>query len=177
MVATLTNCHLEDIECGKYQLVFASAENVLKQILLRVNLRVQLFVALKNPIKWKEKEELSNRLKAAILKDFRSENIVCSKYQLIFMSAEEVLSQFILFWLKKKLFHRFTHRLNVCLFRWITVLPVFNLTNFDRLPAHFRKCSDTQLTRGFCFFSTASSCRQASSRPSPATYPYRPLKL
>ena len=28
-VATLTGCHLEDIECGKYQLVFASAENVL----------------------------------------------------------------------------------------------------------------------------------------------------
>ena len=78
---------------------------------------------------------------------------------------------------KKKLFHRFTHRLNVCLFRWITVLPVFNLTHFDRLPAHFRKCSDTQLTRGFCFFSTGSSCRQASSRPSPATYPHRPLKL
>ena len=93
---------MEDIECGKYQLVFASAENVLKQILLRVNLRVQLFVALKNPIKWKEKEELSNRLKAAILKDFRSENIVYSKYQLIFVSAEEVLSKFILFWLKKK---------------------------------------------------------------------------
>ena len=28
-VATLTGCQLEDIECGKYQLVFASAENVL----------------------------------------------------------------------------------------------------------------------------------------------------
>ena len=28
-VATLTGCHLEDIECGKYQLVFASAENIL----------------------------------------------------------------------------------------------------------------------------------------------------
>ena len=43
------------------------------------------------------KEELSNRLKAGILKDFRSENIVCSKYQLIFVSVEEVLSKFILF--------------------------------------------------------------------------------
>ena len=62
-----------------------------------------------------EKEKLSNRLKAAILKDFRSEYIECSKYQIIFVSAEEVLSKPILFWLKKKLFHRFTHRLNVCL--------------------------------------------------------------
>ena len=48
-----------------------------------------------------EKEKLSNRLKAAILKDFRSENIECSKYQLIFVSAKEVLSKTILFWLKK----------------------------------------------------------------------------
>ena len=90
----------------------------MKQILLRVNLRVQLFVALKNPIKWKEKEELSNRLKAAILKDFRSENIVCSKYQLIFVSAEEVLSKFILFWLKKKTvspFHSSAQRVFVSL--------------------------------------------------------------
>ena len=70
---------------------------------------------------------------------------------------------------KKKLFHRFTHRLNVCLFRWITVLPVFNLTHFDRLPAHFRKCSDTQLTRGFCFFSTASPCRRLLALPPPPT--------
>ena len=29
MVATLTDCHLEDIECGKYEAVFSSAENVL----------------------------------------------------------------------------------------------------------------------------------------------------
>ena len=29
MVATLTDCHLEDIECGKYEVVFSSAENVL----------------------------------------------------------------------------------------------------------------------------------------------------
>ena len=46
-VATLTDCHLEDTEYGKYQLVFASAENVLEQILLQVNLRVQFFVVLK----------------------------------------------------------------------------------------------------------------------------------
>ena len=34
----------------------------------------------------------------------------------------------------------------VC-FRRRTVLPVFNLTNFDWLPVHFRKCGDAQLIR------------------------------
>ena len=67
-------------------------------------------------IKWKKKEKLSNRLTAAILKEFRLENMECSKYQLIFVTAEDVLSKPILFWLNKKLFHRFTHRLYVCLF-------------------------------------------------------------
>ena len=67
-------------------------------------------------IKWKKKEKLSNRLTAAILKEFRLENMECSKYQLIFVTAEEVLSKPFLFWLNKKLFHRFTHRLYVCLF-------------------------------------------------------------
>ena len=43
-------------------------------------------------IKWKKKEELLNRLTAAILKDFPLENTECSKYQLIFVTAEEVLS-------------------------------------------------------------------------------------
>ena len=62
-----------------------------------------------------EKEKLSNRLKAAILKDFRSENIECSKYQLIFVSAEEVFFETNSFLAKKKLFHHFTHRLNGCL--------------------------------------------------------------
>ena len=97
-----------------------------------------------------EKEKLSNRLKAAILKDFRSENIECSKYQLIFVSAKEVLSKPILFWLKKNCFTvSLIGSTRVC-FRWMTVLPVFNLTHFDLLPSHFRKCSDTQLIRG-CF--------------------------
>ena len=45
---------------------------------------------------------LSNRLTAAILKDFRLENMECSKYQLIFVTAEEVLSKPILFCLKIK---------------------------------------------------------------------------
>ena len=66
-IATLTDCHLEDIESSKYQPVFASAENVLVKPIFfvdekkqphrftgicrfasneiwRVNLRVQLFV-------------------------------------------------------------------------------------------------------------------------------------
>ena len=38
-----------------------------------------------------EKEKFWNRLKAAVLKDFRLENIECSKYQLIFVTAEEIL--------------------------------------------------------------------------------------
>ena len=39
---------------------------------------------------------------AAILKDFRSENLECSKNQLIFVTAEEVVSMLFLFRLKKK---------------------------------------------------------------------------
>ena len=48
-----------------------------------------------------EKEKLSNRLTAAILKDLRLEIEQCSKYQLIFVTAKEVLSKPFLFWLKK----------------------------------------------------------------------------
>ena len=35
-ISTL-DCHLEDIECGKYELVFTSAENVLVKRLFFVN--------------------------------------------------------------------------------------------------------------------------------------------
>ena len=38
-------------------------------------------------------EKLSNKLPAPILKDFRLENIDCTNYQLIFMTAEEILSK------------------------------------------------------------------------------------
>ena len=60
-----------------------------------------------------EEEKLSNRLTAAILKDLRLEIEQCSKYQLIFVTAKEVLSKPFLFWLKKikkkrKLPYRFT---------------------------------------------------------------------
>ena len=74
--------------------------------------------------------KLSNRLTAVILKDFRLENIECSKYHLIFWTTQEVLSKPFLSWLKKYLPHCFTHQLYVCLF------SVFNLTHFDWLPAH-----------------------------------------
>ena len=38
-------------------------------------------------------EKLSNKLPAAILKDFRLENIDCTKYQLIVVTADEILSK------------------------------------------------------------------------------------
>ena len=42
------------------------------------------------------------RLRQAVLKDFRLENIECSKYQLIILTAEEVLSKPFLFSAEKK---------------------------------------------------------------------------
>ena len=48
-----------------------------------------------------EKRELFNRLTAAILKDFRLENIECSKHLFIFVIEEEDLSKPFLFWLEK----------------------------------------------------------------------------
>ena len=38
-------------------------------------------------------EKLSNKLPAPILKDFRLENIDCTKYQLIVVTADEILSK------------------------------------------------------------------------------------
>ena len=79
---------------------------------------------------------------------YTQENIECSKYQLIFVTAEEVLtaekstaSPFHLSSLRGFYFLSifFCHR---------KVLPVFKLTHFDWLPTHFRKCSDTQLISG-----------------------------
>ena len=49
----------------------------------------------------KEKRKLLNRLTTAILKDFRLENIECSKHLFIFVIAEEDLSKPFLFWLEK----------------------------------------------------------------------------
>ena len=103
--------------------------------------------------KWKKKEKSSNRLTAAILKDFRLENMECCKYQLIFVTAEEVLSKPILFCLKiKKLFHLFTHRLYVFCFCRMTMLPVFNLNHFDWLPTYFGNAVTRNYSGGVLLF-------------------------
>ena len=49
-------------------------------------------------------EKSLNRLMAATLKDFRSENIECNKYQLVFVTGALVLSKPCLSWLKVFLF-------------------------------------------------------------------------
>ena len=118
----------------RFTRVFRFASNKL----WRVNLRVQLFVTSKYRLRSNGKKKLSNRLMAVILKDFCSENLECSKNQLIFVTAEEVLSMPFLFRLKKKncLTVSLIGSTYVC-FCQKTVLPVFNLTHFDWLSAHF----------------------------------------
>ena len=81
------------------------------------------------------------RLREAVLKDFRLENIECSKYQLTILTAEEVLSKPFLFSAEKKsLTVSLIGSSCVCFCRK-TALQVFNLTRLDWLLAHFRKCS------------------------------------
>lgn len=80
--------------------------------------------------------KLLNGLMAATLKDFScSENMKCSKYQFVFVTVEVVLSKPFLF-LAEKTASPF-RTLTLCVF--VIVLPVFNLTHFDWLPANFRK--------------------------------------
>ena len=117
--------------------------------LWRVNPRVQLFIASKCRLRLNERK-LSNRLTAAILKDCRLKNIENSKYQLIFATAEEVLSKPFLSWLKKKLPTVLLIGATYLSFCRKTVLAVFNLTYFDWLLAPFRKYSVVQPIRG-CF--------------------------
>ena len=127
-------------------------------------------------IKWKKKEKLSNRLTAAILKEFRLENMECRKYQLIFVTAEEVLSKPIFFsgWTKNCFTVSLTGSTCVCFCR-MTMVPVFNLTHFDWLPTHFRKCSDAQILRYYTGVLSNGLFERASSRPSPAPYSHRRL--
>ena len=61
------------------------------------------------------KEKLSNRLAAAILRDFRLENIEWSKCQVMFVTEDEVISKPFLSCLKK-LPQYFTHQLYMYLF-------------------------------------------------------------
>ena len=101
------------------------------------------------------------------------ENIECSKYQLIFVAAEEVLSKPFLSWLKKtvSLFHSSALRVFVFVGRQCFLFCFFF---FKWLSAHFRKCSDAQPTRGsgcqgMVCFSTASSGRRLHAFPPPPT--------
>ena len=63
-----------DIECSKYQLYFFLNKYYCGQTFECSYLLLQLSFT----IKWKKKEKLSNRLTAAILKDFRFKNMECS---------------------------------------------------------------------------------------------------
>ena len=129
------DCHLEGIELGKYQLVFASAEKVfVKPFLLLIRKKKQniiyhqdiiyhlsikqiivgkplsAVVCLLQSIIYNQMEEtLSNKLTAATLKDCWLKNIEGSKYKLIFVTTEEVSSKPFLSWLKQML-HHFTHQ-------------------------------------------------------------------
>ena len=69
-----------------------------------VNLQVQLLVASKYRLRpnGSKNNKFSSRLTAVILKDFRLEVIEHSKYYLIFVTAEEVLSKPFLFFSRKK---------------------------------------------------------------------------
>ena len=69
-----------------------------------VNLQVQLLVASKYRLRpnGSKNNKFSSRLTAVILKDFRLEVIERSKYYLIFVTAEEVLSKPFLFFSRKK---------------------------------------------------------------------------
>ena len=93
------------------------------------------------------KEKLSNRLAAALLRDFRLENIEWSKCQVIFVTEEEIFSKPFLSCLKKtaSLFH--SSALHV-FFLSEDSPSGFISTHFVWLPARFRKCSETQLIRG-----------------------------
>ena len=98
----------------------------------------------------------------------------CSKYQLIFLAAEEVLSKPFLSWLKKtaSLFHSSTLRVFVFVGRRCFLFFYF----FNWLSVHFRKYSDAQLTKGsgcqgMVCFSTASLRRRLHAFPHPLLPP------
>ena len=142
-IATLTDCHLEDIESSKYQPVFASAEKVLVKPIFfvdekkqphrftgicrfasneiwRVNLRVQLFVVV-----W--------------INSSCTQGFPFGKYTVEQISAHICdrgggLSKLFLFWLKKNCF---TLPLIVCLFLSEDSASGFNSTHFYWLLAHF----------------------------------------
>ena len=125
--------------------------------LWRVHLRVQLFVTLKyrlrsNGERKNGEEKLSNRLTAVILKDFHLERqsvVNISSY--LWPRRRFCRSHFFSGWKKKTV--SLMGSKCVCLCQK-AVLPVFYLTHFDWISAHFRKCSDAHIIRG-CF-----ACKQ-----------------
>ena len=97
---------------------------------------------------------MSNRLTAAILKDFHLERqsvVNISSY--LRPQRRFCRSHFFSGWKKNCLTVSLMGSKCVCLCRK-AVLPVFYLTHFDWISAHFRKCSDAHIIRG-CF-----ACKQ-----------------
>ena len=106
---------------------------------------------------------------AAILKDFRSEIIKCSKYQLIFVTAEEVLSMSFLFWPNKKLPYRFILQLLVCLFLSEDSASGFSFNSFLLVTCLFPEMQWSATNQGVYGILTASSGRRLFALPPPPT--------
>ena len=132
-VATLADCRLEDIECDKYQLVFASAENVpvsLEYAALQINLRVQLFVASKYRLRSNERkigrQINGNYTRGLSFGKYRVQQIsthICGRGE-GFVEAISFLTE------KNRLTVSLIGSICVCFCRK-TVLPVFKLTYFN----------------------------------------------
>ena len=116
--------------------------------------------------KWKKNRQTDKRT----LKDCRFENIDYSKYQLIFVTAEEVFSMPFLSRLKQ-LPHLFNHRLYVCLFLSEDSASGFLFNSFCLVTCYFPECSDAQLIRG-CF-AIQQPPRAGIFSPSPPPSPHR----
>ena len=121
-------------------------------------------------VKWKKNCQIGQRQLYSRIVVWKI--IERSKYQLIFVTAEEVLSKPFLSRLKQ-LPHLFNHRLYVCLFLSVTVLPVFLFNSFCLVTCYFPECSDAQLIRG-CFAFQQPPWAGIFS-PSPPSFPPPPL--
>ena len=103
-----------------------------------VNLRMHLFFCFKVTFKWKKNCQIA-RLRQLYSRKYRVQQIsahICDRGG-GFDGWKKTTSRFHLSALRVFFF-----------FSQYKVLSVFNLTHFDWLPAHFRKCSGTQLIRG-----------------------------
>ena len=124
-------------------------------------------------VKWKKNCQIGQRQLYSRIVVWKI--IECSKYQLIFVTAEEVLSKPFLSWLKKKnnCPSFYSLALRMLAFCRETVLAVFNLTYFDWLLAPFREKSNAQPIRGFFTFQQPLPASVFS--PILCPNPYRPL--